>query len=136
MDGRRLFLAISAAVWLPYGLVCLARPETVASLTGMTLESTVANTEIRAMYGGLQAGIGILALAGLFAQRVADGALLTLALLCAGLLTGRVAGIAGAGDLSAYTLGAAAFESLSALMAARLWWYAKQPTSSSRHASS
>src|SRR3990172_1449047 len=104
MDGRRWFLAISAAVWLPYGVVCLVRPETVASLTGMTLQSTVAKTEIRAMYGGLQAGIGVLALAGLFAQRAAGGALLTLALLCAGLFSGRVAGIAGAGGLSAYTL--------------------------------
>jgi hypothetical protein len=134
VTATRLFLAISAVVWLPYGIVCLVRPETVASLTGMTLDSPVAISEIRAMYGGLQAAIGILALIGIFSPRLAGGSLLGLALLCAGLFTGRTYGIVSGSDLSAYSLGAALFESASALVAARFWWYAHLPADTSRHA--
>ena len=56
----REFLASSALVWLPYGLYCFAHPEALRAMAGIVIESPTASTELRAMYGGLQAGLGVL----------------------------------------------------------------------------
>ncbi len=59
--AARIFLGITAAVFIGYGLVCLASPEVVANATGMNLATSTASVEVRAMYGGLQTAVGLLA---------------------------------------------------------------------------
>lgn len=111
MERTRVFLAANVLVWLPYGLYCLARPDMLREVAGVAATSATGSTELRAMYGGLQAAIGVLALAGTVRRDLERTALLTLAFLGAGLFSARSYGALVAGGLSGYTIGALALES-------------------------
>ncbi len=80
-----IFLAISAALWLPYGLFCFANPGFLAEAAGVSAGTTTGTVELRAMYGGLQAGIGTLALTAIWRETLRRPALLCILFLCAGL---------------------------------------------------
>jgi hypothetical protein len=116
----RIFLAFSAALWLPYGLYCFADPGSLAEAAGVAAGSATGTTELRAMYGGLQAAIGALALAALFRVTLRRPALLCIAFLCTGLFTARLMGALLDGSFSSYTGMGLAFESGSAAIAAWL----------------
>jgi hypothetical protein len=106
----RKFLWFSLLVWLPYGLFCLFRPDFLATAAGVTFTSATGSTEIRAMYGGLQAGIGLLSGLALLRRDLVRPTLLMLAFLCGGLGIARVAGVLMDQSLSAYTVSGLAFE--------------------------
>jgi hypothetical protein len=110
----RVFLALSALVWLPYGLFCFFDPAFLAGAAGVGFDSATGSTELRAMYGGLQAALGALALCGVLRPPLARSALVTLAFLCSGLALARVSGLALDGGLSAYTVAGLGFEVTSA----------------------
>jgi hypothetical protein len=116
----RAFLAFSALVWLPYGLWCFLRPEFLADAAGIVASTPTASTELRAMYGGLQMGIGLLAAAALLAPSLCRPALLAIAFLCTGLATTRALGVLLDGGLSSYTAAGLVFEILSASIAITL----------------
>jgi hypothetical protein len=116
--ATRVFLALSALLWLPYGVFCFLRPTYLAEAAGVTAASATATVELRAMYGGLQAVVGLLAALGLVRPTLRRPALLTLAFLCAGLGLARFLGAVLAGELSAYTGAGLAFELTSATVAA------------------
>jgi hypothetical protein len=111
-DVLRIFLGINVLVWLPYGIFCFFQPGYLNEATGLAIGSTTASTEVRAMYGGLQASIGCFALAALVRPDLARSVLLTIAFLSAGLATGRLGGMLADGGISGYTIGAAGFEIL------------------------
>lgn len=113
----RIFLAIEALIWLPYGLFCLVNPGYLEGAAGLAAHSATGTAELRAMYGGLQAGIGGLALLGALRPQNSAHALYTVAFLCTGLALARTFGVAVDGGLSGYTNGALAFEFLSAGLA-------------------
>lgn len=106
----RVFLGLVALVWLPYGLLCFFQPGFLAGAAGVTSTSATGSTELRAMYGGLQVAIGVLALAGALRPPAAAPALRVLALLCAGLGAARLAGAVLDGAFSSYTVAGLAFE--------------------------
>lgn len=120
MDGTRIFLAANVLLWLPYGLYCLAAPGFLAGAAGVAATTPTGATELRAMYGGLQAAIGLLALAALLRRDLERTALTALAFLAGGLFTGRLLGAIADGGLSAYTGGALALEILLAIQSVRL----------------
>ena len=119
--ATKIFLGVSVAIWLPYGLFCFFQPGYLHEAAGLILGSTTAATEVRAMYGGLQAGIGCLALAGLLRRDLAKSALLALAFLTGGLVVARITGALFAGDGSSYTVGAIIFEATSVVCASLLY---------------
>jgi uncharacterized YccA/Bax inhibitor family protein len=120
MSRTRLFLAVSTLLWLPYGLYCLASPGFLRDAAGVASLTPTGTTELRAMYGGLQAAIGALSLAGFLRAELERPALIALAALAAGLFLGRVAGALADGGLSAYTIGALVLEASLATFATRL----------------
>jgi hypothetical protein len=120
MKGIRIFLAASALVWLPYGIYCFFQPAALGEFAGVTATSATGSTEVRAMYGGLQAAIGAFALLALLRDGLVKPVLLMLAFLCTGLALGRLGGILSDGGLSAYTICGLAFEIASAGLAMRL----------------
>lgn len=66
-----LFFVLNAAIWVPWGVTCLFMPqalsgEVLPGLAVFDLGDAVARTEVRAMYGGLQIAIGLLALTAIF----------------------------------------------------------------------
>jgi hypothetical protein len=127
MTPTRVFLLLSALVWLPYGLYCLADPGSLAATAGIVAQSATATTELRAMYGGLQAALGVLALIGAFAGGLRRPALLTIAFLTAGLGSTRLLGVVVDGGLSGYTAAGVTFEVLSASLATWLLQNSSSP---------
>jgi hypothetical protein len=117
MIAIRLFLGFSTLVWLPYGVFCFFQPSFLGEAAGLAGHAATATTEIRAMYGGLEAGIGALCLSALFRPSRVRPALLMLGFLCGGLALTRTAGLFLDGSASAYTFGALAFEIPSAVIA-------------------
>jgi hypothetical protein len=116
-SATRIFLAVSAVVWLPYGVFCFLSPGYLQQAAGIAATTTTAAVELRAMYGGLQTAIGLLTLLAALRASLVRPALTMLAFLCAGLALGRFGGIALDGDLSSYTLFAVSFETLSTVIA-------------------
>ena len=111
-----VFLWITAIGWIGYGLYCLFVPSTLTTFAGLSPTTLTAEVEIRAMYGGLQTAVGVLALIGALHPRRSEGVLLTLSCIYLGLCLTRSSSALLLGDASAYTLGAAGFEGLSALI--------------------
>ena len=105
-----IFLALSALVWLPYGLYCFARPDVLHQIAGVAATTPTAMTELRAMYGGLQAALGALAIVGLMRPELRRSMVLTFGILAGGLGLARLGGILMGGGLSGYTVGGLAFE--------------------------
>ena len=108
--ATRLFLALSALIWLPYGIYCFFSPGSLGDAAGVTFTSATGVTELRAMYGGLQAAIGTVALTGALRSEVARSALQLLVVLCAGLGGARVLGAGMDGEVAGYTAMAIGFE--------------------------
>jgi hypothetical protein len=124
----KIFLGLNALIFVGYGLYCLAVPSVIADQTGMQLATGVATTEVRAMYGGLQTAIGLLALAGILRPAVQPAALLVLAFLLFGLASGRMVGIVLDTDPGTYNFAAVAFEATFAAIAAGLLVKSSAPT--------
>jgi hypothetical protein len=118
--ATRIFLGLSALVWLPYGIFCFFQPGYLGEAAGVTIGSTTGSIEIRAMYGGLQAAIGVLAALAIFRPDWVRPALVLLLFLPAGLGTARLLGAALEGEVSAYTGFALLFEFSSVTVAAWL----------------
>jgi len=125
----RLFLAVSALIWLPYGLLCFFAPEVLAEFAGVASTSPTGTIELRAMYGGLQAGLGVLAAAAFFQPTLTRPALVTLAFVCAGLFVARLLGALLGLEFSLYTMVGLLFELLSSTFATRLLARSRQHAS-------
>jgi hypothetical protein len=101
--AARIFLGLSALIWLPYGLLCFFQPGGLAESAGVVFTSATGATELRAMYGGLQAAIGAVALAGALRPALSRSALGLLLVACAGLGSARLLGAGLDGEVSSYT---------------------------------
>jgi hypothetical protein len=128
MLAVRIFLALSAVLWLPYGVQCLLDPSVLADAAGVAATSATGTTELRAMYGGVQIAIGLLALAGAVRPALAQYALVALGVVSAGLGISRLGAAATSGEFASYTLMALALE-FTMLVAVLLLWRRAQPTS-------
>ena len=114
------FLGLSALVWFPYGLYCFFAPGALAASAGVTFTSATGATELRAMYGGLQAALGLLAFAAMQRPALTRPALVTLATVTAGLGSARLLGAVIDGAWSGYTLMGLVFEAGSVAWATAL----------------
>lgn len=112
--ANRIFLIVSVAIWIPYGLYCFFDPASLHTAAGLAATGATGSTELRAMYGGLQIAIGLLALLALRDATRVRSTLWCLAILIAGIGIARVLGALMVGDASSYTLGAAGFELVTA----------------------
>lgn len=121
----RIFLGLSALVWLPYGLFCFFQPGYLEQAAGVVSATRTGTIELRAMYGGLQAALGALAAAGALRPALARHALVSLAVVCGGLGVARGCAALAAGAASGYTAFALGFEWTSAALAA--WLLARRP---------
>lgn len=117
MTARRLFLGFSALAWLPYGIFCLFQPSFLQQAAGLVGSSATAVTDIRAMYGGLEAGIGALCAFALIRSSLERPALIMLGFICSGIALARSIGLVLDGSGSGYTFGALGFETASAVIA-------------------
>ena len=117
----KIFLGFTGALFALYGLMCLFVPETLAEYAGFGLDSDVAVTETRAMYGGLQTAIGVLALAAVLRPALQPAVLMALVALFTGLAGGRLVGIVLESAPGAYNFGAFGYEAVSLAICWALW---------------
>lgn len=117
MTATRLFLGFSVLAWLPYGVFSFFQPTYLGEIAGVMATTPTAQTEIRAMYGGLEAAIGVLCATALLRPAFAQPALIMLAFLSGGLALTRTLGLLLDGSASGYTVGALGFEVFSTTMA-------------------
>lgn len=116
----RIFLALSGLLWFVYGIYCFFEPGYLQGAAGVAATSTTGTIELRAMYGGLQAGVGALALAAALRPALVTPALLASSFLFAGLATTRLLAAIDAGELSSYTISALVLEGGSLALAVAL----------------
>lgn len=115
--ATRVFLGFTGLLFAGYGLACLASPAIVADATGMQLATGTASVEVRAMYGGLQTALGLLALLAVVREPLRSPALLFLGVIFFGLVSGRLIGIAVDPEPGSYNFIAAGYEAASAAIA-------------------
>ncbi len=132
--AARIFLGITALAFGIYGLMCLVEPSIVADSTGMQLATGTATVEIRAMYGGLQIAIGLLALLGSVRAEFQLPVLISMCLIFFGIASGRLVGIAIESDPGAYNFAALGYEFASAAIAGLLIAATARRTASESHA--
>ncbi len=116
--SARIFLILSALLWLPYGVYCFFDPTMLDVAAGISFAGPTGSTEIRAMYGGLQIGIGALCALGALRADWKPTAVRTLLVLAGGLFLTRIGGFFIDGSMSAYTISALAFEGATVTAAA------------------
>ncbi len=100
----RAFLIIAGLMWIAYGLYMLFVPQALAATAGVSALNGTGTIELRAMYGGLEAAVGVLALWGGFAAGLRRAGLAALAFTCTGLGATRLISAVLAGEFSTYTI--------------------------------
>ena len=124
--GLRIFLGLSALVWIAYGVYCLIEPGFLEGAAGVASSTSTGTTELRAMYGGVQIAIGSMMAAALLRPHLAAGALTALAFLCAGLFSTRLVGAVVDSSFSSYTVSALGFEIV--LLGLSVWFLTRAPS--------
>jgi len=93
-----VFFAWGALVWIPWGIICLVEPQAwsgsvIPGMAVFELHEATARIEVRAMYGGLQIAIGLIALTALLRPKHRDSALLFWLFIISGLALSRLYGM-------------------------------------------
>lgn len=55
----QIFIGVLGLIFAAYGAACFINPALLESMAGILSTNSTASTEIRAMYGGVQIGIGM-----------------------------------------------------------------------------
>jgi hypothetical protein len=120
----RVFLVIAGLMWLSYGIYMLIAPWALTTTAGVAALNTTGTIELRAMYGGLEGAVGLLALWGAFAPRLRRAGLAALAFTCTGLGAIRLTSAILAGEFSTYTRQGLGLEIALSLIA--IWLLARE----------
>lgn len=106
----RIVLGLSAPLWFLYGLYCFASPGALEEIAGVVAIHGTGSAELRAMYGGVQAALGLLCALGFANPEYRRTALVALLFLTLGLGLARLGGAVLDDGFSAYTGMGFAFE--------------------------
>lgn len=121
MMFSRILLGFTGLAFALYGLYCSYDLDIVIQTTGVLFRIPAAAVEARAMYGGLQTGLGLLFLLTAVNTRATAFGLLAMVLVLGCLALGRGVGIWANGS-DPYNQGAILYESLSAVLALVALW--------------
>jgi hypothetical protein len=93
MNLSRIALITAASGFAGFGVACLVRPRSVLRRVDVRAHSARGHTELRAMYGGLELGLGAFFAVAAAKREWARPALLAQTLGLGALAAGRLAGI-------------------------------------------
>ena len=111
------YLIFTLLVWLPWGLICIFNTDLIASVIGVSSITESGTTDIRAMYGGVQTAIGLMAALALLNRRYFPNLLFCLAFMGSCLALSRSYGLAMDNSSTLYTWGVIAYEYFAAISA-------------------
>jgi hypothetical protein len=111
-----LALALGGLGFLGFGAVMLVAPQTAMAALGLNLPDGVPTTEIRAFYGGLELGLGVLLLAAMRKVQYRRAGLLLGAVSYGAVASARVIGMLVDGSGGGFLLSALAVEATLALL--------------------
>lgn len=109
------YLIFTVLVWLPWGVLCIFNTGMITDVIGVSGLSPSGNTDMRAMYGGFQTAVGLMALLALYDQRYVHQLLVTLVFMGSCLALSRSYGLYVDGSFSVYTIGVLSYESFAAI---------------------
>lgn len=105
-----IFLVYLMLAWFGIGAWLIVDPTALAGYAGVAALTPTGETELRAMYGGMELAIGGAALLALLRPRWRCHVLFLNGVIAGGIAGGRLVGIAVAGNISVYTVSALTFE--------------------------
>lgn len=117
----RIILGLTGLAFAGYGVYCAIDLDVVVELTGVVFRSSTPAVEARAMYGGLQTGLGLLFFNAAVNRRLTVYGLVVMVFVLGGLAIGRALGMY-LDDVDDYNTGAFIYESFSAVLAAFALW--------------
>ena len=110
MKYAKPYLLFTVLVWLPWGLMCVFDITLVADIIGVSGTTPSGNSDLRAMYGGVQTAVGLIAALALYDTRFFPNLLFTLAFVGTCLALSRTYGLFVDDSSTAYTWGVLAYE--------------------------
>ena len=116
------YLIFTVLVWLPWGLICVFDTGMIAEIIGVTSTSPSGTSDLRAMYGGVQTAVGLMAALALYDTQYFRNLCFTLALVAGCLALSRTYGLIVDGSSTVYTWGVVAYEYFAAITA--MMWLA------------
>jgi hypothetical protein len=125
----RILLGLTGIAFAGYGLYCAYDLDMIVRLTGLAFRAPSAAVESRAMYGGLQTGLGLLFLNSAVNSRMTAYGLVAMVFVMGSLAVGRAFGISLDG-IDDYNKGAVIYEGTSALLAAVAIWFERKARNS------
>lgn len=127
MKYAKPYLIFTVLVWLPWGLICVFDLTVIADIIGVSGITASGNSDLRAMYGGVQTAVGLIAALALYDTRFFPNLLFTLAFVGSCLALSRTYGLFVDDSSTAYTWGVLAYESFAAISS--LVWLRMLPNS-------
>lgn len=118
--ASRAFLAFNAMIFIGLGVRGLLEPAAHMAGFGLTDPGLMLLGEIRANYGGMHIGMGLMFMIGAWLPRWRPAAMLALLLFCAGLVFGRLVSWSADGRPSDFVMQLLIIEILACLIAAGL----------------
>ena len=116
---QRIYLGVVGALFVASGIFAFIDPHTMGQSLGIAPVDLSGETEIRATYGGLTAGIGLLLLSGIWFRKLAFAGLAVMVFGVGGLVLTRLFGevFSGGPGIAANQGFAIAFESVAVAIA-------------------
>lgn len=122
------FLLLCGITFIVIGFNTFRDPVAAMALVELNISSVSALNEMRANYGGMQIGIGLLLLAGFRQPSLAAPALLAQSLIVGGLVMGRLISILMDGAPNAFILGLLALEAFTVVVSLLLFLQQRRAT--------
>ena len=121
MTFSRILLGFTGLAFAGYGVYCALDLDVVMRTTTIAFRTSAGAVEARAMYGGLQTGLGLVFINAAVNSRLTAYGLVVMVFTLGGLALGRTLGIT-IDRIDDYNAGALAYESVSALLACFALW--------------
>ncbi|WP_419834262.1 DUF4345 family protein [Endozoicomonas atrinae] len=134
MNKKKLYLIFNIAVWTPWGLACTLAPFLVTDIIGVKSLHPSGETDMRAMYGGFQLAMGLMALHALVNPRFFKSFVYALGVIGSCLALSRTYGLFIDDSFTIYTLGVLGYE-LFAGISGLIWLYLLSGQTTSNKAS-
>ncbi len=120
MKYIRPYCLLHALIWLPWGLLCIVDIRLIENIIAVSSAVPHGQTDIRAMYGGVQSAMGLMALLACIKPRYFSQFVFALAFIAGGLALSRTFGLFVDGSYGLYTGAVLAYEYFAAC-SAMLW---------------